>query len=497
MLKDVFKGPPSLVAALEIARKFGRLLAELPIQKDMMQSRNLGVPGPLHIVFDASINSSDESVYGFIITHQGLPPGTRARMINFRDRSGEFKGLPSGSWSRPDAIVHTAIAKEYYEIKPISDPGILGANKKFENLDRFCTTFALPYQRGTLYMSDTDSKEAEITSPAIKALFETLAKTFGLKNIRLFLVWQRPAPGLIVYFVRVQVEGDEERLKNNSAMRDLAQHALRLAIQSVVPEANLVKIPNGEIKVDVPPELGDFRETIRIFAGSSVIDGVPGETHLLVVSDAMFKRIIERQRQLPPLLRSAGPMFKSDEWARAIREFDARQAETRDNLIIGAAIIAASAVAVYVVVGGVATATVATAAGAGGFSAEAISVGPAVARPVLPMMRVALRGMAANDNAVKVIKGGIAAGVFMSFAFGGMRDAEAAEKVVKTAIVTPGDLAIEAGLLLRPNKTFGPGPSEFGSSVELSMFGIIVGPALGGPDLPSKMRLVGRVTFHS
>jgi hypothetical protein len=497
-MESTWMGPPSEVASLDIARAFGQRVAEGPIQEDMRKDSGLGSPGEFGLFVDTSTNAADDNMILWMGLRGNLPTVQVSRMMDYRHRRGEFKDLPSDSWKRPDAVCHTGAAREYYEIKPLTDPGITAANEKFEKIDKFVSKFGLPYRRGERYMTTGERREKEIKIPsALKALLNNLLSMFKLRNIRIFVVWERPMPAMIVYFFKVKVETDDERTKAVGAMRSLAMFALALAIQTEVLGANLVKPPIGTTTVEVPPELDNFKEAIRASAGGMVFDGVPGETHFLVIEETGFQRIIERQRQLPPLMRSTGPMFNSEEWRRVLREDAIQRAETRDRLILMAGVVLLAGVAIYVcwpvIAAGAATATVASGTAAAGTD---VAVGTAGVRTGGAVVQGFLRGAAANDNAVLAAKAASIALISTGYVLGTVKDAAAAETILKSGIMMPKDAAFDPTWLLRPNKTFGSGPKEFGATVDVSKFGLLRFPANPDDPPPSpRMRMIAKVTF--
>ena len=314
---------------------------------------------------------------------------------------------------------------------------------------------------------------------------------FKLTEIRLFVVWERPMPAMILYAIRITVKTRDARPAAKGAMKDLAKHVLTLAVQIEVPEARLVEPPSGVISVDVPPELSDFREVIKASAGGLVFDGVPGETHLLVIDEPGFQRIIERQRQLPPLLRSVGPMFSSEEWQRILREGAAEQARFRDRAIVIAGALALAAIAIYVIAAAVPT--VAVVGGEG--------TGTGVIGRVFGIIRTHWLAAAANDNAVKAANDAAAAVALLpiptGYVFGGVKDEAAAERIVKTQIMMTSDAAFDPTLLLRPLK-LSVIPAQFGDMVEMSQFGVTRIPGIDVPldqKVEAKMRLIAKVTF--
>ena len=155
-------------------------------------------------------------------------------------------------------------------------------------------------------------------------MLNNLISMFKLTEIRIFLVWTRPNPGMILYSVKIMIKTRDARPAKKGAMNSLAGFVFALLLQTETGQ-QLVQPPKGIITVEVPPELNDFREAIKASAGGMVFDAVPGETHLLVIEEPGFQRIIDRQRQLPPLMRSVGPMFDSEEWRRALRDGSAAQ----------------------------------------------------------------------------------------------------------------------------------------------------------------------------
>ena len=119
----------------------------------------------------------------------------------------------------------------------------------------------------------------------------------------------------------------------------------------------------------------------------------------------------------------------------------------------------------------------------------------APAQSVMIIVGNFLRGVAANDNAVKAAKVAGFALISAGCVFGSIKEAKAAERIVKTGIMMEGDAAFDPTWLLRPNKFSGPIPAEFGGMVEVAKYGLF---RIGTPDepaFPAKMRLIAKVTF--
>lgn len=496
-------GPPSEIAPLDVARSFGQKVAEKPIQDDMRADPDLGNPRDQGLFVDTSVMDTDDNMIIWMGLRGNLPPDRVKAMRDYRHRQGTYAGRPI-EWARPDAVCHTTSAREYYEIKPLSDPGITNANSKFAKIDQFIATFKLPYTRGEKYMADGKRRRKEIVSdnPEFLLMRNNLLGMFKLKNIRIFVTWERPVKAMIIYALEVEVETDDKRNQETAAMRNLARFAAQLAIRAVVPEAaSLVPPPQGVIRVELPPELADFKDPITASAGRMVFDAVPGETHLLVIEEEGFQRIIERQRRLPPLLRSAGSMFITEEWRRVLRESAADQARLRDQAILIIGLMLLSGVALYVCLplfaAGGATITVAgagTAATTGGEAAALGVEGQQVMRIGTTALQTLLRSPAANDNAVRLAK---AAGFALipTFVFGNVNDAAAAESLALKGTASVSSINFDVTWLLRPNKISGTGPAQFGDVFDVSSFGLVRFARPGDPQPSSKMRLIGRVRF--
>jgi hypothetical protein len=112
-------GPLSEAAPPEIARTFGQKMAEEPIQDDMRGRPELGSPGISGLWID---NGSDNSLFNFMAQHGAIRQDEVALMRDYRNHTGKYSNSDHG-WSRPDVVVDTAVAKEYYEIKPMSFSG--------------------------------------------------------------------------------------------------------------------------------------------------------------------------------------------------------------------------------------------------------------------------------------------------------------------------------------------------------------------------------------
>ena len=352
MAQRPFRFTPSSFVPNDVARAFGQKIAEDPIQEDMRKDPALGSPGG-DLWIDMSNNDSDDNMIFFMALRNNLPTVRFNDMLDYRHRRGAYAGEPGDHWARPDAVCHTRAAREYYEIKPMSAAGINAATNesrgKFGKIDKFISKFALPYVRGVKYLPvGVKRKEILTNNPQFTANRQILLTMFGLSNIRVFLIWERPDAALILYMVEIVVETNDNRTLQDSAMRDLARYVVKLIIQLSVPGTKLVTPPAGKITVELPEEVLEFKATVEGSAGGLVFDAVPGETHLLVIEESGFKAIIERQRSLPAFLRSSGSMFKTEEWRRVLRQAAAEEAQVRDRaiLIVGAVMMAG--VALYV-----------------------------------------------------------------------------------------------------------------------------------------------------
>jgi hypothetical protein len=199
----------------------------------MKKDAALGSPGDFGMFEDAGNNSSDDNMFVFIALRNNLPPGRVTEMKNYRATS-------SGDWARPDALVHSSKAREYYEIKPEAFSSWDGGQKKFPKIDRFIGRFQLPYRRGDSYLSGEQVHEAELlaSDAGFQSEIGALQTMFGLRMIRLFLQWERPEPGLIVYRAKVTAETSDPAPRT-FPMRELAVCVVKLGVQAAVPAANL------------------------------------------------------------------------------------------------------------------------------------------------------------------------------------------------------------------------------------------------------------------
>jgi hypothetical protein len=506
---------PSLVAGEEIAKQFGRRLAEKPILDNMRGDSDLGRPGSDLFVDTGGGIDVDDNMIVWMGLRSVLPTSQVSRMRDWRHRRREFAVPPPEEWKRPDAVCHTRAAKEYYEIKPLSASGIPAADEKLKIFDEFLAgpqpsdphhrppwEKPLPYVRGTKYMTDKETRSAEIKiPPALQGALNVLLSMFNLTEIQLFVVWERPMPAMILYLIKIRIKTRDARPAKQEAMKDLARYALALAVQTATGAA-LVTPPKGTITVEVPPELDDFKEAIKASAGGMVFDCVPGETHLLVIEEPGFQRIIERVRQLPPLLRSvrAGRMFSSEEWQRALREdADARAKE----LLALAAFMLMTGMVIYVcwpVIGAAGAAGAAAGTGAGLITTDAtvVSTGSGVlGSSGASVAANFFRAAAANDNAVALAKASAFALTATGYVFGEVKDAAAATRVLRTGVMMTSDAAFDPTWLLR-NKFSLPVPAEFGEIVEVVQFGLLRVPGVDGPinqKFATQMRLITKVTF--
>jgi len=498
-------GPPSEAAPVAIARAFGQRYAEKPIIDDMRESGNLGKPGAHKLFVDTSTNDSDDNMIVWMGLHQNLPRSKVTAMLDYRHRRGAYANKPNGHWKRPDAVCDTPIAREFYEIKPMSDPGIIAANEKFRLIGEFTEEFDLPYVRGEKYMTDNERKEKELKIPSVlRPAIDRLLRMFGLRSVKVYVVWERPMPGMIVYCIKVVVERDDGRSARMRAMRNFAKYVLQLLIQAEVPEASLgVPQPRGVVTVDVPPELNFCKELLAATAGDMVEDVVPGETHLLVIEEEGFQQIIEKQRQMPLLLAQTGPMTNNALWHSAIMQGNAEAADRRDNLIILASAVMVGGVMAYAFAPALAAGAASTAYGSGAAgSAGTLTEGEAIRRTaqvgvkVVKQFKDVLRGAAANDNARKIANAALIPLVGGGIVLASARDAFAANmSLISTGDVPTNLLSFAPTWLLRPTWVSGPGPKNFGDTLDVSRFGLVRLDLSRTAKSLRTMRLIGRVTF--
>jgi hypothetical protein len=106
-----------------------------------------------------------------------------------------------GQRTRPDILRHRPAGRsEWYEIKPASIAGAVGAWKKFRELPRLYASVGLPYEPGTLY------------TPTQEILIQSFITPQGGKLDVIAEVW-RSAPGLI--FWTFCLKGDYVQYLNN------------------------------------------------------------------------------------------------------------------------------------------------------------------------------------------------------------------------------------------------------------------------------------------
>jgi hypothetical protein len=231
MARLTFRVPIGLaVKDSNVASRFGARVAEAPILDRMRADTALGTPGDFGLYADKGNNDSDPEMFVFIGLRNNLPTARITEMKNYR------ASLAAGQWSRPDALCHTATAREYYEIKPESAPGISGGEDKFPNIDRFMTRFGLPYRRGNRYLPGGGTDEAPLldNNGSFQAEMQALQTMLNLRKVRLFIQWERPQDGLIVYRAKVTVDTDDPH-PENLPMQELAVCVLKLGIQAAIP----------------------------------------------------------------------------------------------------------------------------------------------------------------------------------------------------------------------------------------------------------------------
>ena len=106
-----------------------------------------------------------------------------------------------GQRTRPDILRHRPAGRsEWYEIKPASIAGAVGAWKKFRELPKLYASVGLPYEPGTLY------------TPTQEILIQSFITAQGGKLDVIAEVW-RSAPGLI--FWTFCLKGDYVQYLNN------------------------------------------------------------------------------------------------------------------------------------------------------------------------------------------------------------------------------------------------------------------------------------------
>lgn len=216
------------------ASLFGSRVAEAPILERMRNDAALGTPADYGLYADKGNNDSDPEMFVFIGLLNKLPTERLTAMRSYR------ASLPAGQWSRPDALCHTKAAREYYEIKPESASSIDGGQRKFPNIDRFMTRFQLPYRRGNSYLRGGGTDEAPLldNNAAFQAEMQALQTMFGLRRVRLFIQWERPEDGLIVYRAKVTVD-TEDPAPPGFPLQEFAVSVVKLGIQVAVPGAFL------------------------------------------------------------------------------------------------------------------------------------------------------------------------------------------------------------------------------------------------------------------
>jgi hypothetical protein len=220
--------PPVLVSDTATASTFGSQFAERPIQDNMRSALELGSPGEKGLFTDKGNNSSDREMFEFIVERNRLPQADIARMQAYRNRS-------SGNWARPDGLIHWGSVREYYEIKPMSGSSMAGGQRKFPKIDDFIAEFHLPYVRGERYMANDAYRRRRpiLTDNAtFQAELRTLQAMLGLRDLRLYVTWEKPEAGLIVYALEVTAETRGEQEPRNYPKEELARTVFALAMQA-------------------------------------------------------------------------------------------------------------------------------------------------------------------------------------------------------------------------------------------------------------------------
>lgn len=122
----------------------------------------------------------------------------------------------------PDLMRHDAVAREMYEIKPLSVDGVAAGFTKLVALESFYGVFGLPYRAGIAWSPD---ERVRIFSGSL----------FG-RRVEATFHYFRLRPGLIVY--EVCVEGE--------LLNDLA------VIAAIVAAIIVLIISRGRIRIPVP-----------------------------------------------------------------------------------------------------------------------------------------------------------------------------------------------------------------------------------------------------
>jgi hypothetical protein len=276
-----------------IASSFGSRVAEAPILDRMRADGALGAPGDFGLYADKGNNDSDPEMFTFIALRNNLPRERITEMRNYRAVE---------SWSRPDALVHTRTVREYYEIKPESAGGITGGQLKLPNIDRFMTRFSLPYRAGRSYLPGGLTDEAPLLENNVwfQQQKQSLQTMSGVRNIRLFIHWDRPdrltrptSPdhtgeirgGLIIYRAKVTFDTDEPAPREIPQwMHDFANCVVLLGIQAVLPgtfpqlsatnalNQGLVRLrePLNELKRNLQERVGLHRRLLKEATPSTV-----------------------------------------------------------------------------------------------------------------------------------------------------------------------------------------------------------------------------------
>lgn len=234
MAKLTWRVPISIaVQSADIARQFGQNVAEAPIFDKMKKSAALGSPGDFGMFTDDGNNSSDDNMFVFIVLQNKLAKERITEMKTYRANS-------TGNWARPDALCHTSMAREYYEIKPESFDSWDGGQKKFPKIDRFIAQFQLPYRRGESYLSGNRVDEAELfeNHAGFQSEMSAFQSLLDVRKIRLFLQWERPEAGLLIYRALVTIDTNEPAPKN-FPLKEVAAAVVALGVRAAVPAANL------------------------------------------------------------------------------------------------------------------------------------------------------------------------------------------------------------------------------------------------------------------
>lgn len=204
---------------------------------------------------------------------------------------------------------------EFYEIKPDSSSGERAGKEKIATLYKIYRNYGLPYWAGETYLRDGGPKKIPIMyNAAFKHFVQMLCLRFGFKSIRLFLVVRRPKPGLILYKVRVEIEGEENKRLNRKRGLDMARHTFATYVVCHCPELfNDLVVPLGDTKLDgdqIPQVRCNFDVVDEIKVASRSLGdminfrllGLPGQEFMICCNESFYQNHVIPLQSMPFLM---------------------------------------------------------------------------------------------------------------------------------------------------------------------------------------------------